>query len=663
MAALLLSMLQIAAHAYVTQRDWIDVSTRAPAQGVEGKALWGGTIPEYDHPPAVFLDPDSYTWNVLVGEMVKNGDWRLRRTSMDNVPYGREVKWDSGVAWMMLAAGRAEAAVTGRPLAESIASASVYVNPALMAVVLCGLAALVVRRLGTWATAVGVVYLAASGPVLWAFGYAHPGHHGLHSAAALALLGGIIAGGGGFVRAAALGRARWAFRIAGIGAGVGMWVGATQQVVVIGGAVIAAMVGAAMLVEPDGVEGTGAEGTEEKFEPALWRTFGVWGAVASLGFFLLEAFPDRMGMHLEVNHPLYAACLLAGGEAVARIGALRRGASQGAAGRDRIVLSACLLVVAMVPAALALGPAGWHVWHDPYIRRMHDFIGEFQPMSAGLHGNRVWALALSYGAAPLMVPLAALALLARGMSPGLRMAALACAGTALATGVMTVLQVRWQSFFALSACMTGVTLAAGAGGAQWRSWARRSVMAVGLACLAGPPIVLMWLEFSEQYRVAARESAELASAIASRDVALNLKRYAEAGETVRVMSGPGDTPALMYFGGVPGTSALYWENGEGVRDAALFFADRTAGFDAARRIARERGITHVIVADNPGLAEYMSWIATARLDRSEISETLAFHLSQPLADVPGWLEPLPYYGSPNATRLGMRMFRVVKERL
>jgi hypothetical protein len=101
----------------------------------------------------------------------------------------------------------------------------------------------------------------------------------------------------------------------------------------------------------------------------------------------------------------------------------------------------------------------------------------------------------------------------------------------------------------------------------------------------------------------------------------------------------------------------------GVRDAALFFADRTAGFDAARRIARERGITHVIVADNPGLAEYMSWIATARLDRSEISETLAFHLSQPLADVPGWLEPLPYYGSPNATRLGMRMFRVVKERL
>jgi hypothetical protein len=152
----------------------------------------------------------------------------------------------------------------------------------------------------------------------------------------------------------------------------------------------------------------------------------------------------------------------------------------------------------------------------------------------------------------------------------------------------------------------------------------------------------------------------LAWTIASRDLAFNLKRLAQLGP-VRVMSGPGQTPALHFFGGIHGTAALYWENTQGVREAAEFFADQ--GDETARRIARERGITHVVLQQDTSLAESSVRIALDSTDPKLIENSLAFRLCNPNGQIPPWLEPVPFYGSPMAAGFQMRVLRVRPDKL
>jgi hypothetical protein len=149
---------------------------------------------------------------------------------------------------------------------------------------------------------------------------------------------------------------------------------------------------------------------------------------------------------------------------------------------------------------------------------------------------------------------------------------------------------------------------------------------------------------------------QLAAAIATRDVALNLARYTPALGRVRVMSGPSETPTLHHFGDLRGTGALYWENGAGVRDTAAFFADY--GDEEARRIAAERGIHFVIAPESPVLAEWTHWCRHGDKDPEKLEKTLAWRLGSVKGDVPEWLEPVPHYASPMATSYGLRLYRV-----
>ena len=114
-------------------------------------------------------------------------------------------------------------------------------------------------------------------------------------------------------------------------------------------------------------------------------------------------------------------------------------------------------------------------------------------------------------------------------------------------------------------------------------------------------------------------------------------------------------------GAVRGTAALYWENTQGVREAAEVFADQ--GDETARRIARERGITHVVLQQDLSLAESSVRIALGENDPELIEISLAFRLCGPLGQIPDWLEPVPFYGSPMAAGFQMRILRVRPDKL
>ena len=53
-----------------------------------------------------FVEPDSYYWLAYARELRAHGEWRLRSTPADNIPYGREMHWSHLVIWGLMATSR-----------------------------------------------------------------------------------------------------------------------------------------------------------------------------------------------------------------------------------------------------------------------------------------------------------------------------------------------------------------------------------------------------------------------------------------------------------------------------------------------------------------------------------------------------------------------------
>ena len=111
-----------------------------------------------------------------------------------------------------------------------------------------------------------------------------------------------------------------------------------------------------------------------------WRAFGLAGAGAALLFYLLEYAPAPLSFRLEVNHPIYALAFFLGGEFLCRAQRLlfirvRRKSDHvwAAALRDRRL--------AVIGAAIFLGPMEWHAMRQPFMQRLHEEIAEFQPIA------------------------------------------------------------------------------------------------------------------------------------------------------------------------------------------------------------------------------------------------------------------------------------------
>lgn len=664
LAAFLGALILIFLHGWGIEETWIKPSLVPREEGAAGRAQWGGMIPEFRNPPRIFLDNDPYYWIRYAQEVARGDVLRVRETDLDNVPYGRKVHWNSGFVWWLVAAGAVTALVTGENFAAAIETGSLYANPVLFILVLLGAGWWVARKWGAAYAGALILTLAALPAVMWDYGYARPDHHGMHNTAVLFLVLGFLIAGGGWVagsrRHAAspenVASARRAMTISAIGAAAGLWVGATQQIFVLAGAGAGLL--AAMLWPGKSDE------SQESLVPDLFRRWGRIGAVVSLGLYALEFFPDHLGMRLEVNHPLYAFALWGAGEL---LGSLAEWRISGRPPRGVPLWLIALATAALALPALALvaGPSDWHVWNNPAMRRQHGFINEFEPFVNALR-NSGWMTTLArFGLLPLAIPLGAVLVFSRRMTPSLRAGLLTSLGASVITGAMLFVQVRWAGLLSISlACLLLAVLRAGSrwlsesGATQWR----KAILGTGYAIAVLPLLVFFGMGFRDNLirRDAQVMDPVLAWTIASRDLAFNLKRLEKLGP-VRVMSGPGQTPALHFFGGIRGTASLYWDNLDGVSDAAEFFSDQ--GDDTARRIARQRGITYVVLAQDPGLAVESVKIAKGSDDEKLIEQSLAFRLANPAGEVPPWLEPVPYYGSPMAANFQMRVFRVRQDKL
>ena len=657
-AAFLGALVLIFLHSWGIEETWIKPSLAPREEGAAGRTQWGGMIPEFKDPPRIFLDNDPYYFMRYAQSVARGETLRVRHTDLDNVPYGRDVHWNSGWVWWLVAGGAVTSLLTGETHAEAIETWGLYAAPALLLLVFALVAWWITRRWGAAYAAALIFLLACLPAVMWDYGYARPDHHGMHNTAALLLVLGFIMAGGGWVassrRHAVSGSeasaARRAMLVAAAGAAAGLWIGATQQIFILAGA--GAGLFAAMFLRS-------AE-EKESLDPSLFRLWGNTAAITALALYLLEYAPSHFGMRLEVNHPLYAAALWAAGEILATIAAWRSGTAPGGAMRGRFFLALAVMTLPLL--ALVAGPDAWHAWRDGSMRRQHEFINEFEPFTNSLRNNGPLHLLARFGLLPLLLPLAFVFAVSGRVRASTRAGLLAALGASLVTIVMLFVQVRWAGLVSISlACLALASLRAAS---EWlvenkrRTW----ILGAGYAATVLPLLIFFSLGVSDNLkrRDAGVLDGTLAWTIASRDLAFNLKRLAQMGP-VRVMSGPGQTPALHFFGDVRGTAALYWENTDGVREAAVFFADQ--GDEDAKRIARERGITHVVLQQDTTLAESSVRIALDSNDPELIKQSLAYRLCDPLGSIPPWLEPVPYYGSPMASGFQMRVLRVRPDKL
>jgi len=598
---------------------------------------------------------DGQTWIRHSLALAEGNNLRLRETDLDNAPAGREVHWNSGWAWWLVLMGKMRAAATSESLSAAIEQAARWANLPVLLLVLGGFSAWACRRHG--ATGAVIVALAIAGHRGFYEGFypAYPDHHGIISATILGLALGAVFMGAGWWRArdgqdsgadrllpASEGEALRAATVSAVCGAAGLWISAASLVVPIALTGLAGV--AAALFAGRDLRAAGAVAS-----PAAWRRWGRVGAAVSFLFYLLEYAPHHFAMRLEVNHPLYSLAWLGGGELVACVLAWRQNAARPAV---HTVLLA-LLAVAAAPAALLLGGGAWFLPADPFMARLHAEIDEFQPLWTRMH-RLGWLADRDHAGVHLLPFLAAGWFLTRRLAPAARALVIFTGAMALPATALGWWQTRWLlTASGMQIALVLVLLAAWF--STWRETApawRRGAAVLGVCALLYLPAP--WILVKERLLVESKHDVQAGEAmqLLYRDCAQHLRQDKPVGEIV-LLASPNASTAIGYYGRFKTLGTLYWENYEGLREAAEIFS----AFDdaeAARRI-RLRGITHIaMISDYSFLPEYFH-ILHPEAAPADVRKTFGYRL---LVEhrVPIWLRPISYHVPLEFLRLKAQTF-------
>ena len=253
-------------------------------------------------------------------------------------------------------------------------------------------------------------------------------------------------------------------------------------------------------------------------------------------------------------------------------------------GRDRAAGALGVVLVALLPAVIALSAAKTFLVADSFLWRLHSqYIAEFQGLDRILRRGFNWVLAGLWLPMLLLGP-ALWRTLRRSTSATERASLAFVLAPALLAWFMGWNQVRWLSLaFALTVPVLAVFF-------RTDEAARTRKIFLGWLA-AGLLLFSSGLVKAVQRTLEAPEfTTEDIRSLAERDVAHWLRLRGGAGRVV-VAATPSVTNKLIYHGGVTGVDTLYWENLAGLKRAAELFAAPTP--EAAREIAGRLGITHI----------------------------------------------------------------------
>jgi tetratricopeptide (TPR) repeat protein len=578
---------------------------------------------------------DAQTWVRHALTLLEGDQIRLRWTDIDNAPHGREVHWNSAWAWAIAGAGKLDHWLTGHPLPQAVERMTIWLPGVTLFAAMVLISSWVAKRTGLLGGLLVAITIGGHNRFYEGFFPAYVDHHGLIAVSVLTLVLGVVLMGMGWWRPVTAPDAplpesslqvRRAAVVSALGGAFGLWVGAASVIPTI------AFIGlAAVLVTLVAGRRAAAEGFQ--FDPHAWRLWGRVGAGASVGFYLLEYFPQHLSFRLEVNHPSYALAWLGAGELLAELSGWWLGGCRPRVLRwPRLALAAGLAAVA--PVTILLFKAQVFTVADPFLATLHSqHIQEFLPLAKTLSrlGNRALIDVALIENIPLF--LAGLVLLLHRRRPLIVL--FSSAVVVLALGLAL-----WQSRWLLNT--TGPFIAL--------------VLALALASFRGSRPVLRWsvilgaatLLFGVNYArriVLVREDVlarRLAPADAYsplfRDIARALRSSQPTGDIVLVSS-PNSSTGIGYYGRFKTLGTLYWENNAGLKAAGRILAARSV--DEAKELIRNHTVTHLaILSEENFIGQYFQLLNPTAPDE-ELKQTFG-HLLMVEKVVPTWLQAIPY---------------------
>ena len=599
--------------------------------------------------PRYFMENDAYAWLSHTRDLLKQGGFRLRHTRMDNAPHGRAMHWSHPVIWTLGGLTVAMEALLDWPQARALEMAGVLAMPVLQFLFLSAVFILVQRKLG-WIPAACLVFSVITlNGLSVTFHPLRPDHHGPQLFATLLAFISLQFGGMGWVRkevgavsaspspwirpfewGGAASARRWMVA-SGIFGGVAAWLGGTVWIFSLTLMFVVSFASLPMFQRRP-LAGL-------RYEPQLWLRWGGALVATTAVCYALEYLPHSPGMRLEVNHPTYWLYELGLAGVLFVFGCSRSLRFWETWHRKEWVLLAVFCALALVlPVIVLFGDSSWHSLRHPLMKQLHAaHIGEFQPGWKALRASPLSFFVSSTGIL-LLFPLAELfPSSVVDQSPGYRRLVLIPASVLAALYFALVLfQLRWGYFFSGALLWFAVLILVDLAG---RRRARSLLLRLVVAVLLGNAAVAGIQRVQTERAIAGGRQLDnnwLRAALGKRvimhwGVAARAEPWRWAGMTE-------NSPTLYYFTGLPGLSSLYWENIDGWQAETDLFNDLPP-YENARRIAQERGLTHLLALQHASFASFfVSFEAEAAVPHSPAA-TLARCLSQrEQCKPPGWLD-------------------------
>lgn len=615
-------------------------------QGLRGAPA--ATTPLKRTIPIVYIDAQMWVRHAL--DLQEHGGARVRFTTADNAPFGREVHWSSPLVWAIAGAGHLRQAATGEPLTLATERALEWINFTLLLALAVAFSAWTARRAGAGAGALVALGMVGHRDFYDGFSPNYVDHHGLITTAVFGLVLGVVFMGGGWWRAEGPGRApaflpptrasaRRGAVVSALCGAVGLWLSAASVIPAI---VLVSLASLFVLWS----WGAAARRDGAAFDAGLWRLWGRVGAAASAFFYLVEYAPAHFGLRLEVNHPLYALAWWGGTELLALLAEWRLAPPEKRTLAPRRWLAPALAVAA-APAVILAGGAAVFVVRDAFVAGLSNHVLEGMSLPALVRATG-WNIFFLHVNESLLPAIPALALLvARGARDRLVLGLIFFA--TLGFVALACWEVRfWQNTAGPQLCLALVVLAA-----LGQTWSARTrwLLVTGTALgLFLPPALTRVLDLREQVLRRTASSLDLAPAL-QRDIAAALRTSQPTGEIV-LLACPSTSTGVAYYGRFQTIGTLYWENHAGMRAAAEIFCATTEA--EAREKMRARGVTHLAFSSEEDFLRSYFALLHAGAPAADFEKTFGHQLFTQ-QQIPPWLRVLPYAPAPDLRRPGLRV--------
>ncbi|MEO0585605.1 MAG: hypothetical protein AAF135_25570, partial [Bacteroidota bacterium] len=512
-----------------------------------------------------YANSDSLIWLNLARRMIEEDVFRIRTVDWDSYPEQREIHWSQSMSWLLVIGAKISALFGIQEDTQALELGSIWVHGALFLFGGSSCIFLLWRAAGNLAgLAMGLSFL-APGFIFIVF-YPHkPDHHALLTLFTCLTL-------------ASWTNLKWTVQVSmrqdkevqeicwgnrffallsGVFIGLGVWVGATQQLVL-----TVAFIGAHLVFFVI----IRTRGMRLKGETCIWLWWIGGGFLTSLFFYLVEYFPSHLQWQPEVNGPLHWMLICGGGG----VAAFSQRLMKEKCARDWKAVTGIIVtgLIFLFPIAfVVLASSELMEIKDPLHYRWLDYTAELNSWQEVF--KTAWKIRLlEFFLLPTIASVLGLVWCWQNLKcqPTEATQSFLLISILAAYAILTFIQFRWSHYFGLVSWLGMAYLVAvwiQKSGSRWK--------VVGSALILSLLIYGVWkaherIQFAKQMQDEAKFTStarkyhewKIRSLILADEIPVNTP----------VLTTASLAPSLIYYSRIRTTGSFYWENIKSVQKLA-----------------------------------------------------------------------------------------------